>query len=73
MADPKTLVGAVVTLAATAGSWVEQANAYGQLIVTAIGILVGILTVMYTWERIRKLRHERSDHEEERHVDDDSK
>jgi hypothetical protein len=63
MIDPKMLVGAVITASAAASTWVEQANAYGQLALTVGGIVVAILTAWYTWERARKLRNERKDKE----------
>jgi len=63
MLDPKVFVGAAITLSAGANSWIDQAQSYGQLMVTGIGVVVGILTVWYTVERIRKLRHERKDDE----------
>ena len=67
MADPKTLVGAAITLGAMGNAWIEQAQIYGQLAITGIGIVVGLLTIWYTIERVRKIRHERKDHDEKEH------
>ena len=63
MIDGKMLVGALVTASAAASTWIEQANAYGQLALTAGGLVVAVLTAWYTIERIRKLRNERKDKE----------
>ena len=58
MIDSKMLVGTVLTASAAVSTWVEQANAYGQLALTAVGIVVGLFTAWYTIERIRKLRQD---------------
>jgi hypothetical protein len=63
MIDPKAALGVILTSTAAASTWIEQANAYGQLLLTAGGIVVAILTAWYTWERARKLRNERKDDE----------
>ncbi len=63
MLDAKAITGTVVTGAAAAGTWIEQANAYGQLILVVGGILVACLTAWYTWERANKLRKERKENE----------
>ena len=60
MIDPKMAVGVVLTMSATAASWVEQANAYSQLALTVAGIAVALLTAWYTYERVIKLRRERA-------------
>lgn len=59
MFDGKVLVGTLLTASAAASTWVEQANAYGQLVLTVGGIIVACLTAWYTLERARKLRRER--------------
>ena len=59
MFDGKILVGAMLTASAAASSWVEQANSYGQLIITVIGIVVGLATLWYTWEKATSLRAQR--------------
>jgi hypothetical protein len=61
MTNLKVAAGVILTAGATAQSWVEQANTYGQLVITGVGILVAILTVWYTWERAMKLRKERKE------------
>jgi hypothetical protein len=61
MVDTKSLVGVVVTASAAASTWIEQANAYGQLLLTVGGLIVAGLTAWYTWERANKLRNERKD------------
>jgi hypothetical protein len=53
MIDPKAALGVILTSTAAASTWIEQANAYGQLLLTAGGIVVAIL----------KLRNERKDKE----------
>ncbi len=63
MLDPKAITGASVTAAAAAGTWIEQANAYGQLLLIVGGIIVACLTAWYTWERAYKLRQDRKDDE----------
>ncbi len=61
MLDGKMLVGTILTASAAASTWVEQANAYGQMLLTFGGLVVACLTAWYTVERIRKLREERKD------------
>jgi uncharacterized membrane protein len=61
MIDPKVALGAVLTMSATAASWMEQANAWGQLVLTGGGIIVAILTAWYTYERILSLRNQRKE------------
>ena len=56
MADGKILAGVAVTATAP---WVDVANSYGQLTVTAIGAVVGVITLWYTWERATALRRKR--------------
>lgn len=56
MIDPKMIVGTALTVSATAATWIEQANAYGQLALTIGGIVVALLTAWYTIARIRALR-----------------
>jgi uncharacterized membrane protein len=59
--NPKILLGTALTMGGVTGAWVDQANAYGQLLVTAGGIVVAILTAWYTWGRIQKQRKEDND------------
>ena len=63
MFDGKIIVGTMLTATAAVSTWVEQANSYGQLLLTAGGIVVACLTAWYTIERIRKLRREREEDE----------
>jgi membrane protein DedA with SNARE-associated domain len=63
MIDTKALAGMFITAGLAGSTWVDQANAYGQLLLTAGGIVVAVLTAWYTWERARKLRKERKDSE----------
>ncbi len=63
MLDTKALVGTMLTVSAAAGTWLEQANAYGQLALTVAGFVVAGLTGWYTIERARKLRKERKENE----------
>lgn len=56
MIDPKMVVGTVLTVSATAATWIEQANAYGQFALTLGGIVVALLTAWYTIVRIKALR-----------------
>lgn len=60
MADGKILAGVTVTAIAP---WVDVANSYGQLTVTAIATVVGIITLWYTWERATSLRKKRREGE----------
>lgn len=53
--DGKILVGALLTAGSVAGTWIEQANEVGQLVLTTAGILVAVLTAIYTAIKIRKL------------------
>lgn len=57
--DSKIVVGTFATAASLGGTWLEHANAWGELVLTAIGICVGLATLWYTVERARKLRRER--------------
>ena len=63
MLDSKALVGTMLTFSAAAGTWIEQANAYGQFALVVAGLLVAGLTGWYTLERARKLRKERKENE----------
>ncbi len=63
MLDTKALVGTLLTVSAAAGTWIEQANALGQLALVGAGLIVAGLTGWYTWERANKLRNERKENE----------
>ena len=56
MFDFKIMTGAFFTVGTAGMSWVDAANDYGQLILTGVGIIVGITTICYTVMRARALR-----------------
>ena len=58
--DGRAITGTLLTAGAAVSTWVEMANAYGQLVLTIVGIVVGVATLWYTIERALKLRKERS-------------
>ena len=64
MLDSKALVGTMLTAAAAGATWIDQANAYGQLALIVSGLLITALTGWYTWERASKLRRERKENNE---------
>jgi heme exporter protein D len=59
MIDGKMVTGLVLTSSAAAASWVERANEYMTLAVSAAGFVVAILTIWYTVQKISVLREER--------------
>lgn len=63
MLDGKAVGGTIVAMMAAGSTWLEQANAYGQLALTVGGIIVVCLTAWYTWERAHKLKNERKEQE----------
>ena len=65
MLDAKVVGGTLIVAGATANSWVESANAYGTLAVTAIGVMVGVATLYYTVLRVISLRRNIRSHEDE--------
>lgn len=58
MVDLKTAAGAAVTLAAYGSTRMEQVNAYAEFALTGIGIVVGIMTIIYTAQRMKKLKED---------------
>ncbi len=66
MPDAKLLAGTLIVTGAAANSWVESANAYGTLAVTAIGALVGIATLYYTVLRVISLRRDIKENKNEK-------
>ncbi len=63
MFDGKILVGTTLTASMAASTWVDVANSYGQLALTAFGLLVAVFTAWYTWERATALRKKRKEGE----------
>jgi len=63
MLDGKMVIGAALTAAAYTSTWIEQANEYATLALTVGGIVVAIVTVWYTIERIKDLRRKKEDTE----------
>ena len=59
MLDSKMVVGAVLTAAAYSSTWIEQANEYASLALSVGGVLVAVVTIWYTIERIRKIRKDK--------------
>lgn len=53
--DGKIFLGAMLTAGSVATTWIEQANEIGQLVLTTAGVMVAVLTAIYTAIRIRKL------------------
>ena len=56
MLDAKAAGGLFVAMTVTASTWVEQANEYGTLITTIVGIIVGCATAWYMILKARQLR-----------------
>lgn len=59
MLDGKMVIGAMLTAAAYSSTWIEQANEYAELALTVGGIIVAVVTVWYTIERIKELRKDK--------------
>lgn len=59
--DAKSTVGLFVATSVTLSTWVEQANTYGTLVTTLVGIIVGLATAWYMILKARKLRQEIKD------------
>ena len=64
MLDGKAITGTFLSVGAATASWIDQANAYGQLGLTVAGFLVACLTAWYTWERAQDLRAKRKERDE---------
>lgn len=61
--DVKIAIGTTVATVSAGATWVAQATAVGQLLLTSIALIVAGLTAWYTWERANKLRKERKENE----------
>lgn len=59
MTQAKIGLGMLTTGSAALASWMETFNDVGQLVVTILGIVVGVLTAWYSYEKARKMRTER--------------
>ena len=54
--DPKVIAGTLVTASGATMTWLEPAHGIASLLLTVGGVVVAVLTAVYTWERIRELR-----------------
>jgi len=59
--DPKVIAGTALTATGTTFAWVESANDMASLLLTLGGVVVAVLTAVYTWERIKELRRGKKD------------
>ena len=66
MTSTKIGLGTITTGTAALASWLETFNDIGQLIVTLLGIIVGVLTAWYSYEKARKMRNERFQEQEKK-------